>query len=144
VWRLEVDHLAEVDETDEDDNAVVGALAVAEGDPGPVVPDLVVMWWATVPVWPPDPDEPVAFELRVGPLPPFAGEVPGYTLAVSLDGAALCDIEVTASQPVVVECPLDTGIGAGRHVLGVVVDVGDAVEEGAGEAGNSYEVIIDL
>jgi len=29
-------------------------------------------------------------------------------------------------------------------VLGVVVDVGDAVEEGAGEAGNSYEVIIDL
>lgn len=144
VWRVNVDDQDQVVESDETDNASIGALVVTDSVSSPMLPDVVVMWWATEPAWPPRPDEPVDIRVRVGPLPPHEGEIPAYGVAVSLDGAILCDVEVASPSPATLSCPLDTGIGVGRHVLGIVVDSSGVVAEGDGEAGNTYEVIIDL
>jgi hypothetical protein len=144
VWQVSVDDQDQVAEPDENDNASAGALVVADSVPSQSLPDLVVMWWATEPPWPPRPVEPVEIRIRVGPLPPHEEEIPAYEVAVSLDGASLCNIEVASPDPATLSCPLDTGIGVGSHVLGIVVDSAGAVAEGVGEAGNTYEVIIDL
>jgi hypothetical protein len=143
VWHVEVDDRSQVAESDEQDNSAVGALVVSDAGRDADSADLVAMWWSTDP-WPPDPDEPVDLQFRVGPLPPFDGDLPAYVVTVSLDGAALCAIEVVSPDPTTVTCPLDTGFGAGRHVLGLVVDATGVVDEGPGEAGNSVELVVDL
>lgn len=140
-WQVRVDARDQVAERREDDNSAAGAVAVTAGGSG-ALPDLVAKWWSTDPVWPPDPGEPVAFRVKVGPSV-ARSEVAPYVVAVSLDGVVLCEIEVAVTEAVV-SCPLDTGIGPGRHTLGIVVDATGVIEEGPGEAGNAYEVVIDL
>ena len=56
----------------------------------------------------------------------------------------LCNIEVASSVPTTLICPLEAGVEAGRHVLGVVIDATGVVDEGPGEAENTLEFVVDL